>query len=387
MAEQPLFSPIHKDNSTKLFSMQAFLQTPLRLKNLFLDLGATYTWFDCSNYTSSTYQNIHYDTTVCLQLDTLISGNCFEPPSPTCFNDSCECFPENSVTRQVDIGDILLDTLALPKTDGKNPGKLALIPEFEFSCAKPKLLAGLPAGVNGLAALGRFNFSFPAQISKAFSSPFVFAICAPSTPSANGVAVFNSFGPYFFLPGIDVSKLLTYTPLLLKPFGDTVIGYNRPSDEYFVGVTGIRVNGKPIPINQTLLGINQTTGLGGTKISTSTPYTMLQTSIFKTFTAAFKAAANALHLKRKGFGGVAAGRASLRSDKRKRGMSVTEAANLAKKAPCYAADSAPMHGDVVTVYYLGSEGCKKLLEDDMEAWLQENTKGSRRRFEVIGPGW
>ncbi|CAI9112614.1 OLC1v1013082C1 [Oldenlandia corymbosa var. corymbosa] len=73
------------------------------------------------------------------------------------------------------------------------------------------------------------------------------------------------------------------------------------------------------------------------------------------------------YAKRKGFGGVATGRASLRSDKRKRGMSVTEAADLAKKTLCYAADSAPVYGDVVTVYYLGNEGCKKLLEDDIEA--------------------
>ncbi|CAI9112289.1 OLC1v1012711C1 [Oldenlandia corymbosa var. corymbosa] len=73
--------------------------------------------------------------------------------------------------------------------------------------------------------------------------------------------------------------------------------------------------------------------------------------------------------------------------KRKCSLSVTEAADLAKKALCYAADTAPHHGDIVTVYHLGSEGCKKLLEDDIEAWTKENIKCQRMRYEVFGKGW
>ncbi|CAI9107885.1 OLC1v1007362C1 [Oldenlandia corymbosa var. corymbosa] len=295
--QQPLFSPIHKDNSTKLYSIQAYFGTPLQLRNLFLDLGAKYNWLDCTGYQSSTYQHVLYNATLCDELDTRVTGNCTSDiPGPDCSYDACELFPENSVTRKVGDGEILTDTLALPTTNGRNPGNLALDSSFAFGCTNTQLLSGLPSIVTGVAALGRFNFSFPGQVSRAFSSPFVFAICAPSTTSANGVAIYNSFGPYLFLPGIDLSKSLSYTPLLLNPIDTTIITYVRPSNEYFIGLTGIRVNGKPIPINQTLLTINQTTGFGGTKISTSTPYTVLETSIFKTFTTAFKEAADALNL-------------------------------------------------------------------------------------------
>ncbi|CAI9107888.1 OLC1v1007368C1 [Oldenlandia corymbosa var. corymbosa] len=315
--QKPLLSPIHKDNATKLYSISAYLETPLQRRDLHLDLGASLTWVDCTRrYKSSTYRHVLYNASLCIELDTGIYGNCFKKPGPACFNDSCEFFPENSVTRQVAIGDILLDSLALPTTNGKNPGKLLLDLDFVFSCGTTKLLRGLATGVTGLAALGRFNFSLPAQLSRTFSSPFVFAICLPSTPSANGVAIFNSFGPYFLLPGIDVSQSLIYTPLLLNPYGGTVITYvNRPSDEYFIGVTGIKVNGKSVSVNMTLLEIDQESGIGGTKITTSTPYGILQTSIFKALTAAFKEAAAA--------------------------MKVTPASPVAPFSLCYAADKIP----------------------------------------------
>ncbi|KAI5680305.1 hypothetical protein M9H77_01532 [Catharanthus roseus] len=193
--------------------------------------------------------------------------------------------PESMVA----IGDILIDSIALPKTDGRNPGGLAVDSDFVFSCGNTRLLKGLANGVTGLAALGRFNFSLPAQLSRAFSSPLIFALCLPrSTSSGNGVAFFNSAGPYSFLPGIDLSKSLIYTPLILNPYGGTVITYVlRPSDEYFIGVTAVKVNGKAVPLNQTLLIINQENGFGGTKITTSTPYTILHTSIYKAVTEAF----------------------------------------------------------------------------------------------------
>ncbi|KAK9272213.1 hypothetical protein L1049_002584 [Liquidambar formosana] len=78
-----------------------------------------------------------------------------------------------------------------------------------------------------------------------------------------------------------------YTPLLLNPVGNTVITYNRePSDEDFIGLTSINVNGKGVELNGTLLTIDHN-GFGGTKISTVTPYTILETSIYMAFIEAF----------------------------------------------------------------------------------------------------
>ncbi|XP_016471218.2 putative aspartic proteinase GIP1 [Nicotiana tabacum] len=297
-SQDAFLAPITKDNSTNLYSLSNYLKTPLQITNLHLDLGASISWVDCiRRYKSSSYQHLLYNTSLCESLETLVSGNCFKKPGPGCFNDSCEYFCENSVTRNVFIGNILLDSLALSTTDGRNLSRLKVVKDFIFACSNTKILRGLPTGVTGVAALGRFNYSLPFQLSRAGSSPAVFAVCLPSSAaSGNGVAFFNSAGPYNFLPGIDVSKSLIYTPLLLNPVVGTVIFYTRPSDEYFIGVSSIKVNGKSVPLNQTLLKINEENGYGGTKISTSTPYTVLQTAMFKAVTERFVAEAKAMNL-------------------------------------------------------------------------------------------
>ncbi|KAK3415748.1 hypothetical protein EUGRSUZ_H01512 [Eucalyptus grandis] len=134
------------------------------------------------------------------------------------------------------------------------------------------------------------NFS----VAEARSLPRCFALCLSGSRSAAGVTFVGTAGPYNFLPGIDLSKGLTYTPILLNPQGDTVITYARePAAEYYVGVTAVRVNGKVVPLNATLLAIDEESGRGGTLISTVLPYTALQTSIFRAVTQAFAREASA----------------------------------------------------------------------------------------------
>lgn len=58
------------------------------------------------------------------------------------------------------------------------------------------------------------------------------------------------------------------------------------SDEYFINVTSIAVNNKPIPINATLLAINEN-GVVGTKISTVDPYNVMETTLYNTVVSAF----------------------------------------------------------------------------------------------------
>ncbi|KAJ6755364.1 ASPARTYL PROTEASE-RELATED [Salix purpurea] len=99
-------------------------------------------------------------------------------------------------------------------------GSHALINGFIFSCARTGFLKGLAKGVSGLAALGRSNVSIPVQLNKLYTSyPNCFAICLSGSKSQPGVAHFGSRGPYNFLPGIDLSKSLLYTPLISNPFG------------------------------------------------------------------------------------------------------------------------------------------------------------------------
>ncbi|KAL0391032.1 UNVERIFIED_CONTAM: putative aspartic proteinase GIP1 [Sesamum calycinum] len=106
----------------------------------------------------------------------------------------------------------------------------------------PKILNRVAGGSDGVAALGRYTHSLPAQLSKSFSSPQIFAVCLPSSSKDPGL-----------------------------------------------------VNGRSIPLNKTLLAVDGV-GQGGFKISSSRPYSVLQTSIFQALTDAFEKEAGGLNL-------------------------------------------------------------------------------------------
>ncbi|KAE8708151.1 hypothetical protein F3Y22_tig00110356pilonHSYRG00189 [Hibiscus syriacus] len=292
-------SPIQKDSSTLLYSLTLFLKTPLQPTRLHLDLGAPFTWVACdSGYSSSTYQHIPCLTPLCDSLGhNLPCSICFNTPSPSCANSTCSLFPENSVTRKTAISTALSDSLALPTSDGSTQGPPILLSSYIFSCSPTSLLEGLANNVTGLAAFGRSNYSLPAQVSNTFSVPRCFALCLPGSTSGPGVALIGSVGPYYFSPQkIDLSKSLVYTPLVLNPVGSTVVPYTgEPSDEYYINVTAINVNGKPIQINSSLLTVDEN-GFGGTKLSTAAPYTILETSIYNALTEAFVNESLALNL-------------------------------------------------------------------------------------------
>ncbi|KAK2975992.1 hypothetical protein RJ640_024753 [Escallonia rubra] len=171
---------LRQSNKTRkpVCTFSVYLKTPLQPTNLFLDLGASFSWVDCTqNYTSTTYHSIPCNSS----LYKLACSNCFDSPGPGCSNDSCALFPENSATQKVLLAQALVDTLALPLTNGRNPGRLGLVREFVLSCSKTPLLKGFPKGTTGL---GRSNFSLPALLSSIYSIPYVLALCLYGLPSA-----------------------------------------------------------------------------------------------------------------------------------------------------------------------------------------------------------
>lgn len=183
---------------------------------------------------------------------------------------------------------MITDVLALSTTtDGSNSGPLRRIPDVPLACSKTNFLRGLARDVIGLAALGRANESIPSVISAEFNSPKVFAICLSGDRSKPGVAFFGSEGPYIFSPNVDLSKALIYTPLLFNPASGSIYTYWLPSYEYYIGLSAIRINAKPVPFNTSLLAFESTHGGGGTKISTSTTYALLKSSIYRTFATIF----------------------------------------------------------------------------------------------------
>ncbi|KAG5043485.1 hypothetical protein AAZX31_03G134000 [Glycine max] len=279
----PLIAPISKDDTTQLYTLSVFLKTPLQPTKLHLHLGSSLSWVLCdSTYTSSSSHHIPCNTPLC---------NSF--PSNACSNNSslCALFPENPVTRNTLLDTALIDSLALPTYDASS--SLVLISDFIFSCATAHLLQGLAANALGLASLGRSNYSLPAQISTSLTSPRSFTLCLPASSANTGAAIFASTASSFlFSSKID----LTYTQLIVNPVADTVVTDNpQPSDEYFINLTSIKINGKPLYINSSILTVDQT-GFGGTKISTAEPYTVLETSIYRLFVQRFVNESSAFNL-------------------------------------------------------------------------------------------
>ncbi|KAH9673921.1 peptidase A1 domain-containing protein [Citrus sinensis] len=164
-------------------------------------------------------------------------------------------------------GDIHIDVLSIQSTNGHNPGRAVTVPNFILLCGSEFVLQGLANGVVGIAGLGRSKVALPSQLV-AFSLKRKFALYL--SPFGNGVIIFSD-GPYDL--NFDVSN--------------TASGFlGEPSVEYFIGVASVNVNGKAVPLNKTLLSIDNE-GVDGAKINTVNPYTVLETSIYKAFVQAF----------------------------------------------------------------------------------------------------
>ncbi|KAL5995888.1 hypothetical protein ACLOJK_025961 [Asimina triloba] len=290
-----LVLPVSKDPATLQYLTQLNQRTPLVPVKLAVDLGGRFLWVDCdSGYVSSSYLPARCRSLACSLAKSTVCGDCFAAaPTPGCNNNTCGLFPENPFISTSTSGEAAQDVISLHSTDGSNVGPTVQVPRFVFSCAPTFLLEeGFASGAKGLAGLGRTKIALPSQLAAAFSLPRKFAICL----SSNGVIFFGD-EPYVLRPGIDVSKSLIYTPLLTNPVSLAGVSADgEPSSEYFIGVKSIKVRGKSIAFDKTLLSINKTDGSGGTKISTSRPYTVLHSAIFQPLAKEFIRAAEAMNV-------------------------------------------------------------------------------------------
>lgn len=293
-----LVIPVSKDASTLQYLTTINQRTPLVPVKLVVDLGGQFLWVDCEqNYVSSSYHPARCRSAQCSLARANGCGDCFSAPRPGCNNNTCAVLPDNTVTRTATSGELAEDVVSVQSTDGSNPGRVVSVSKFLFSCAPTFLLEGLASSAMGMAGLGRTRIAFPSQFASAFSFHRKFATCLSSSTTANGVVFFGD-GPYRLLPNIDASQSLIYTPLYINPVS-TASAYTQgePSAEYFIRVKSIRINEKAISLNTSLLSIDSE-GVGGTKISTVNPYTVMETSIYKVFTKAFISAAAAINITR-----------------------------------------------------------------------------------------
>ncbi|XP_057424342.1 probable aspartic proteinase GIP2 [Lotus japonicus] len=290
-----LVIPVTKDASTLQYLTQINQRTPQVPVKLVVDLGGNFLWVDCeTNYTSSTYRPARCKSAQCSLAGSSSCGDCFSSPKPGCNNNTCGLIPDNTITGTATSGELAQDTLSIQSTNGLTPGRIATVSNFLFTCGSTFLLKGLAKGTTGMAGLGRTKIALPSQFSSAFSFHRKFAICLSSS---TGVVIFGD-EPYVLLPNVDASKGLSFTPLLTNPVStSSAFSQGEPSAEYFIGVKSIVIDEKTVTVNSSLLDINSN-GLGGTKVSTVDPYTVLEDSIFKAITKAFIDAAAARNIKR-----------------------------------------------------------------------------------------
>ncbi|XP_010045852.2 probable aspartic proteinase GIP2 [Eucalyptus grandis] len=278
-----LLLPVTKDSSLQQYTTQIKQRTPLVPIKLTIDVGGNFMWVKCEKgYVSSSYRYVPCGSKICkISRSGACVVKCPPPHRPGCNDNACSHFSYNPYTRISTLGEMAADAVLIQSTDGRSSGPMVFVPGLVFSCTfrSPSLLKGLSSGAEGIAGLGRSLVSLPSLFASAFKFQRIFAMCLSSSSQSNGVIIFGD-GPYEFQPKKEVSKSLMYTPLVRNP-KSTRRYYSKddPSTDYFIRLTSIKINGRAVPLNMSLLHINEE-GKGGTKISTFDPYTVMESSIF-----------------------------------------------------------------------------------------------------------
>ncbi|GAB2287345.1 hypothetical protein Dimus_021724 [Dionaea muscipula] len=216
----------------------------------------------------------------------IIAAACCGKPHQLIQYYYCCCFSNivirNAFSGMIAMGNSSEDSISLQSTDGLSPGAVVSADPFLLFSAPENLSHGLAGGTKGVVGLGRTTPALPTQLSTLFNISRKFGICLPPGTGTKGV-IFIGDGPYALLPGIDVSKILTYTPLIQR------YPITSPSwEKYFIGVRSIMVNGRCVaPLIR-----------GSSSFSTTSPYSLLETSIYKSLTRVFIEEAVATNLTR-----------------------------------------------------------------------------------------
>ncbi|XP_026441593.1 basic 7S globulin-like [Papaver somniferum] len=268
--------------------------TPKADVKLALDLGGKLPWFDChEGYKSSSARRVKCKSSLCSLANR-------ENNTSTCSHNShCNIYKLNRVTQSVGKGELISDlvtTISNPHNPLKNKKKPSDPESYDtpvvsrrrltFGCATTSnFFGGLAKGAKGVAGLGRSSaLSLVFQFAVRFRFPRTFAV---DLLESN---VYFGGGPYVhrnFYWDHDKSRVVEYTRFLINPMS---------MEEYFVDLKSIKVYGKTVPIDKKLLSINKGTGVGGTKIDIQTPFTTLQTSIYKEFIKVHTAWAKSMNI-------------------------------------------------------------------------------------------
>ncbi|KAM6565579.1 hypothetical protein CsatA_024707 [Cannabis sativa] len=291
-SEAAIVFPLTKNiiNSTNhYYSTKIQVGTPSTTINLFLEIGVQLTSFTCddSGYDSSTYRFINCNTKKCGRFlgPNQLSGGCLQcaspKPWPHCSNQTC-------ALAFGDTGGLSEDFFKLKTTSSSSSNLLQNSPRrLPFACLNSDFTIGfmnrLPLGTKGSLGLGKNPFSFVAELSSAFNLPKKYAFCIPSNTKSTG-NVFIGGAPH------NLSTNLLRTPLVINPISSVneLVLPDTTSEEYFIGVKSIKIDNKRVVnFDTSLLSINATDGVGGTTLSSSVPYAVLHSSIYKAVVSDF----------------------------------------------------------------------------------------------------
>ncbi|KAG8370152.1 hypothetical protein BUALT_Bualt14G0087600 [Buddleja alternifolia] len=297
-AQNGLILPIRKDSKTSQFYTTLQMGSNQATINTVIDLGAQFLWFSCNNYASNTYAPIPCGSTKCEVARGIGCVSCNLTPRPGCTNDTCSA-PAYNPFQDVLVAEGFGEDTLYSKDH-------ISVPQFIFSCMDNDYMQGLAKSATGLLGLSRTEISLHKQVANKLNLPDKFSLCLPS--SGLGKLSFGSG----LSPKSDISNLLKSTPLIINPVS-TAPAYSEgdPSNEYFIDVKSIRVDGNALSVKDSYFSIDNN-GVGGTKISTIQNYTALHNSIYKPFTRAFTKAAS--NMKIKSVAAVAPFRACFSSD-------------------------------------------------------------------------
>jgi len=290
----PFILPIKKDPATNLFYTSVGVGTPRHNFDLTIDLAGENLWYDCNtHYNSSSYRPIACGSKQCPDVGCV---GCSGPFKPGCTNNTC---PSNTINPLAKFlfgsGGLAKDFIFIvqQKVSGLLSGCLDT-DGFRPFTNDDSPLHGLPKNSRGIIGLSKSQLALPIQLASANKLPSKFSLCLPSLNHQGFTNLLVGTGEH----PLGISKFLQTTPLIVNPISTGPISVDGvASKEYFIDVKAVKIDGHVVNLKPSLLSIDKK-GNGGTKISTMSPFTELQTSVYKPFLRDFLKKASDRRLKK-----------------------------------------------------------------------------------------
>ncbi|KAF7852299.1 hypothetical protein BT93_L4593 [Corymbia citriodora subsp. variegata] len=270
-----LVLPLARDPSTLRYVTTVYRGPSLDPVPLAVDLGGPSLWLDCSASgpsSSPAVRRVPCRSIQCLAATSDASG--LRRACPGGASSVCGVRSGGG-----EAGVLAEGAVAVDSVDGSGERSVAAVDRFLISCARAAAAGFAATGVRGTLGLGRSRISLPSQVATAFAFRRRFFACLSAT---EGIIVAGD-GPFFSHLSADVSKSLTYTPLVTP---------NSPrASDYVINLTSIKIDGERLPLNSS-------SPLHSVKLSTEIPYTAVASPIYSAFAEAFAGAASAMGMAR-----------------------------------------------------------------------------------------